>query len=48
MELVFATIVVVGGMALSLAVALRVEELIFGKVLGLFFVPNAPDVKTER
>lgn len=48
MELVFATIVAVGGMALSLAVALLVEELIFGKVLGLFFATRAPDVKTER
>jgi hypothetical protein len=48
MELVFATIAVVGGMAFSLAVALLVEELIFGKVLGLFFVPRASGIKTER
>ncbi|MGA8309832.1 MAG: hypothetical protein WB755_07365 [Terriglobales bacterium] len=41
MELVFTTIAIVGGMALSLAVALLVEELIFGKVLGLFFTPRA-------
>jgi hypothetical protein len=40
MELVFTTIAIVGGMALSLAVALLVEELIFGKVLGLFFTPR--------
>jgi hypothetical protein len=48
MELVFTTIAVVGGMAFSLAVALLVEELIFGKVLGLFFVPRVSEVKTER
>jgi hypothetical protein len=48
MELVFTIIAVVGGMAFSLAVALLVEELIFGKVLGLFFVPRAAEVKTER
>ena len=35
MELVFTTIAVVGGMSFSLAVALLVEEVIFGKVLGL-------------
>ncbi len=41
MELVFTTIAIIGGMSLSLMVALLVEELIFGKVLGLFFVPRA-------
>ena len=41
MELVFTTIAIVGGMAFSLTVALLVEELIFGKVLGLFFNPRA-------
>jgi hypothetical protein len=48
MELVFTTIAVVGGMAFSLAVALLVEELIFGKVLGLFFVPRTSAAKAER
>lgn len=48
MELVFSIIAVVGGMSFSLAVALLVEELIFGKVLGLFFVPRTSQVKTER
>ena len=48
MELVFTTIAVVGGMSFSLAVALLVEELIFGKVLGLFFVPRVSEAKTER
>ena len=48
MELIFTTIAVVGGMSFSLAVALLVEELIFGKVLGLFFVPRVSEAKTER
>jgi len=48
MELVFTTIAVVGGMSFSLAVALLVEELIFGKVLGLFFVPRTSQVKAEQ
>ena len=50
MELVFATITIVGGMSLSLAVALLVEELIFGKVLGLFFTPrpSQTDVAVQR
>ena len=33
MELVFTTVAVIGGLAFSLAVAIVVEELIFGKVL---------------
>jgi hypothetical protein len=45
MELIFTTIAVIGGMALSLSVALLVEEVIFGKVLGLFFVPRTSAVK---
>jgi hypothetical protein len=47
MELIFTTIAVIGGMALSLTVALAVEELIFGKVLGLFFVPRASEGKAQ-
>lgn len=45
MELIFTTIAIIGGMSLSLVVALLVEELIFGKVLGLFFVPKTPPSK---
>jgi len=45
MELIFTTITIVGGMSLSLLVALLVEELIFGNVLGLFFVPRGPQGK---
>ena len=47
MELIFTIIAVVGGMAFSLAVALLVEELIFGKVLGLFFVPRTSQGKRD-
>jgi hypothetical protein len=47
MELIFTIISVVGGMAFSLAVALLVEELIFGKVLGLFFVPRTSQVERD-
>jgi hypothetical protein len=46
MELVFTTVAVVGGMTFSLAVAILVEELIFGKVLGVFFAPRAAQPKT--
>ena len=46
MELVFTTVAVIGGMTFSLAVAILVEELIFGKVLGVFFAPRAPQPKT--
>ncbi len=45
MELVFTTVAVIGGMAFSLAVAILVEELIFGKVLCAFFSPRAPQTK---
>ena len=45
MELVFTTVAVIGGMTFSLAVAILVEELIFGKVLCVFFAPRAPQTK---
>jgi hypothetical protein len=38
MELVFTTVAVIGGMTFSLAVAILVEELIFGKVLLCFLL----------
>jgi hypothetical protein len=46
MELVFTTVAVIGGMTFSLAVAILVEELIFGKVLCVFFAPRAPQPNT--
>jgi hypothetical protein len=45
MELVFTTIAIIGGMTLSLAVAIAVEEVIFGKVLCVLFAPRAPQPK---
>jgi len=48
MELVFTTVAVIGGMTFSLAVAILVEELIFGKVLGVFFAPRAPQPKAAH
>jgi hypothetical protein len=45
MELIFTTVAVIGGMTFSLAIAILVEELIFGKVLGAFFAPRAPQPK---
>jgi hypothetical protein len=47
MELVFTIVSVIGGMTFSLAVAILVEELIFGKVLGVFFAPRAARLKTS-
>jgi len=38
MQLAITFIIVVAGMAFSLAVALLAEELIFGQVIRLFFV----------
>ena len=48
MELVFTTVAVIGGMTFSLAVAILVEELIFGKVLCVFFAPRAPQAKAVQ
>jgi hypothetical protein len=45
MELVFTTVAIIGGMTFSLAVAILVEELIFGKVLCVFFAPRASQAK---
>ncbi len=46
MELVFTIVAVIGGMTFSLAIAILVEELIFGKVLCAFFAPRGPQAKT--
>jgi hypothetical protein len=47
MQLVITAIAVVAGMVFSLAVALLVEEFIFGEVFRLFFARQAVRVKTE-
>jgi hypothetical protein len=44
MQFLMTTLAVFAGMVFSLAIALLVEELIFGKVLGRFFVrQTAPE-----
>ena len=47
MQLAMTAMAVVGGMVFSLAAALLVEHLIFGKVFRLFFVPAPQVIKSE-
>jgi hypothetical protein len=46
MQLVMTALAVTAGMAFSLAIALLVEELIFGKVLRVFFVRQTAPSQT--
>ncbi len=46
MEFVFTTVAIIGGLAFSLAVAILVEEVIFGKVLCALFTHRAPQPRT--
>jgi len=48
MQMAITLIAVVGGMLLSLAVALFAEELIFGQLIRLFFVRRDTSMKTEQ
>ncbi len=48
MQLAITAMAVVAGMAFSLAIALLVEELIFGKVFRLVFARQAVRVKSGR
>jgi len=48
MQLVMTAITVTAGMVFSLAVALLVEELIFGKVFCLFFARQAMRLKSGQ
>ena len=48
MELAVTAIAIIAGMAFSLAVALLVEELIFGKVFRLIFARQVVAVKSGR
>lgn len=48
MQLLMTLMAVIAGMVFSLAVAITVEELIFGKVLGLVFRPPALKARQER
>ena len=48
MQLVITFLAVVAGLVFSVAVALLVEELIFGEVFRLFFAPQPVRVKAEH
>ncbi len=48
MQTLMTAITVTAGMAFSLAIAILVEELIFGKVFGLFFARQAAQVKSGQ
>jgi hypothetical protein len=48
METLMTAITVTAGMAFSLAVAILVEEWIFGKVFGLFFSQPALQAKSGQ
>jgi hypothetical protein len=47
MQLVITAIAAVAGLVFSVAIALLVEELIFGKVFRLFFTPQPQSVKAQ-
>ena len=47
MQLVMTAIAVIAGMVFSLAIALLVEEFVFGEVFRLFFSRQAVRVKAE-
>ncbi len=47
MQLAITAIAVIAGMVFSLAIALLVEEFIFGEVFRLFFSRQAIQVKAE-
>ena len=48
MQMAITFMAVVAGMIFSLAVAVLAEELIFGQVMRLFFVPHTFDATTRR
>jgi hypothetical protein len=48
MDQVITFMTVVGGLAFSIAVAVVVEEFIFGRVFGLFFTPQPIRVRAEQ
>ena len=48
MQTLMTAITVAAGMAFSLAIAILVEEWIFGKVFGLFFARQAMQVKSAQ
>jgi hypothetical protein len=48
MQTLMTAITVTAGMAFSLAIAILVEEWIFGKVFGLFFSGQAVQIRTGQ
>ena len=48
MQVVMTLMAVIAGMVFSLAIAILVEELIFGKVFGLVFARPAAPVKSGQ
>jgi hypothetical protein len=48
MQLAMSALAITAGMVFSLAIALLVEEFIFGKVLSRFFVQQTSPVKPGR
>lgn len=48
MQLAITAIAVIAGMVFSLAIALLVEEFIFGEVFRLFFVRRSVRVEAEQ
>ena len=48
MQLVMTAIAVTAGMVFSLAIAILVEELIFGKVFRLFFIRQTVQVRAGQ
>jgi hypothetical protein len=48
MQTLMTAITVTAGMAFSLAIAILVEEWIFGKVFGLFFVRQAVRIESGQ
>jgi hypothetical protein len=48
MQLIMTAIAAGAGMVFSLAIAILMEELIFGKVFGLFFARQAGPLKPEQ
>ena len=48
METLMTAVTVTAGMAFSLAIAILVEEWIFGKVFGLFFARQAVQVESGQ
>jgi len=48
MQLIITAMAAIAGMVFSLAIAILMEELIFGKVLHLFLVRQPVPIKSEH